>query len=25
MRRGPKADQAEAPYRSFALVNQALG
>jgi predicted N-acetyltransferase YhbS len=25
MRRGPKADRAEAPYRSFALVNQALG
>jgi GNAT superfamily N-acetyltransferase len=25
MRRGPKADRVEAPYRSFALVNQALG
>jgi hypothetical protein len=25
MRRGSKADRAEVPYRSFALVNQALG
>ena len=25
MRRGPKVERAEAPYRTFALVNQALG